>query len=147
MFRTSMNSPIILVARRNRNMTKKQIKQQYMCWVLALEKTNGADGTTTVVRMECNRRRHRRRYVAALDLDGGRAVAKIVEQSRRALLKNLIRPLPVQNFKDKRFRRPALPFAGARRHSGWRRLWWQRNNERRQNSWLELIYPLVQPMS
>ena len=30
MIRTSMNSPIILVARRNRNMTKKQIKQQYM---------------------------------------------------------------------------------------------------------------------
>ena len=147
MFRTSMNSPIILVARRNRNMTKKQIKQQYMYWVLALGKTNGADGTTKVVRMECSRRRHRRRYAAAPDLDGERAVAKIVEQSRRALPKNLIRPLPVQNFKDKKFRRPALPFAGARRHSGWRRLWWQRNNERRQNSWLELIYPLVQPMS
>ena len=60
--------------------------------------------------MECSRRR----YAAAPDLDGGRAVAKIVEQSRRALPKNLIRSLPVQDPKGERFRRPALPFAGAR---------------------------------
>ena len=31
------------------------------------------------------------------------------EQSRTALPKNLIRPLPVQDRKDERFRRPALP--------------------------------------
>ena len=67
-----------------------------------------------VVRMERSRRRCRRRYAAAPDLDGGRAVAKIVEQSRRALPKNLIRPLPVQDLKGERFRRPALLFAGAR---------------------------------
>jgi len=33
----------------------------------------------------------------------------------------LIRPLPVQDSKGERFQRPALPFAGARRRSGWRR--------------------------
>src|SRR6185312_1547571 len=93
----------------------------------------GADGTKTVLRTECSKRRHRGRYTAAPDLDGGRAVAKIIEQSRRALPKNLIRPLPVQDPKGERFRRPALPFAGARRRSGWRRLRWRRSNERRQN--------------
>ena len=36
------------------------------------------------------------------------------EQSRRALPKNLIRPLPVQDRKDERFRRPALPHASIR---------------------------------
>ena len=36
------------------------------------------------------------------------------EQSRTALPKNLIRPLPVQDRKDERFRRPALPRADAR---------------------------------
>ena len=41
------------------------------------------------------------------------------EQSRLALSKNQIRPLPVQDHNSKRFRRPALPFAGARRRSGW----------------------------
>jgi hypothetical protein len=41
-----------------------------------------------------------------------------LEQSRRALPKNLIRPLPVQNRKDKRFRRPALPHTDARRRLG-----------------------------
>ena len=35
------------------------------------------------------------------------------EQSRTALPKNLIRPLPVQDHKDERFRRPALPRADA----------------------------------
>ena len=43
-----------------------------------------------------------------------------LEQSREALPKNLICPLPVQDHKDGRFRRPALPIAGARRRSGWR---------------------------
>ena len=66
-----------------------------------------------VVRTEYSRRR----YAATPDLDGGRAVAKIVEQSCRALPKNLIRPLPMQDPKGERFRRPALPFAGARRRS------------------------------
>ena len=41
------------------------------------------------------------------------------EQSRLALPKNLIHLLPVQDHKNERFRRPALPFAGARRRSGW----------------------------
>ena len=44
------------------------------------------------------------------------------EQSRTALPKNLIRPLPVQDRKDERFRRPALPRADARRRLGWSRL-------------------------
>ena len=43
---------------------------------------------------------------------------KIFEQSCPALPKNLIRPLPVQDPKGERFRRPALPFGGARRRSG-----------------------------
>ena len=72
-----------------------------------------------VVRTERSRRRCRRRYAAAPDLDGGRAVEKIAEQSRRALLKNLIHPLPVQDPNGEMFRRPALPFAGARRRTGW----------------------------
>ena len=41
-------------------------------------------------------------------------MVKIVEQSRRALPKNLIRPFPVQYPKSERFRRPALPFTDAR---------------------------------
>ena len=135
MTRSSMNNYIILVARHNQimiisaNMIKNWIKQQYMYLGLAFGKTNGTDGTKTVLRTECSRRR----YAAAPDLDGGRAVAKIVEQSRRALPKNLIRSLPVQDPKGERFRRPALPFAGARRRSGWRRLRWRRSSERRQN--------------
>ena len=48
------------------------------------------------------------------------------EQSRTALPKNLIRPLPVQDRKDERFRRPALPRADARRRLGWSRLRWRR---------------------
>ena len=44
------------------------------------------------------------------------------EQSRRALPKNLIRPLPVQDRKDERFRRPVVPRADARRRLGWSRL-------------------------
>ena len=60
-------------------------------------------------------------------------MAEIAEQSRRALPKNFIRPLPVQDPKGERFRRPALPFAGARRRSGWRRLQWRRSSEERQN--------------
>ena len=41
-------------------------------------------------------------------------MAEIAEQSGRALPKNLIRSLPVQDPKGERFRRPAFPFAGAR---------------------------------
>ena len=48
------------------------------------------------------------------------------EQSRVALPKNLIRPLPVQDRRGEWFRRPALPFAGVPWRSGWRRLRWQR---------------------
>ena len=48
------------------------------------------------------------------------------EQSRTALPKNLIRPLPVQDRKDERFWRPALPRADARRRLGWSRLRWRR---------------------
>ena len=53
---------------------------------------------TAVVRTERSRRRCRRRYTAAPDLEGGQAVAKIAEQSCWALPKNLIRPLPVQDL-------------------------------------------------
>ena len=55
MTRSSMNNNIILVARHNQimiisaNMMKNWIKQQYTYWVLAFEKTNGADGTKTVL--------------------------------------------------------------------------------------------------
>ena len=48
------------------------------------------------------------------------------EQSRTVLPKNLIRPLPGQDRKDERFRRPALPRADARRRLGWSRLRWRR---------------------
>ena len=45
-----------------------------------------------------------------------------VEQSRRALSKNLIRPLSMQDHQDERFRRPALPHAGVQVKSiRWRR--------------------------
>ena len=47
---------------------------------------------------ECSRQCHRQ-CAASLDLDEGRAVMKIVEQSHRALPKNLIRSLPVQDPK------------------------------------------------
>ena len=39
-------------------------------------------------------------FAAAPDLDEGRAVMKILEQSRWALPKNLIRPLPEQDLED-----------------------------------------------
>ena len=48
------------------------------------------------------------------------------EQSCTSLPKNLIRPLPVQDRKDERFQRPALPRADARRRLGWSRLRWRR---------------------
>jgi hypothetical protein len=41
-----------------------------------------------------------------------------IEQSRRALPKNLIRPLPYRIAKGEWFRRPALPFVDARRRPG-----------------------------
>ena len=140
MTRSNMNNSIILVARHNQimiisaNMIKNWIKQQYTYWVLAFGNTNSADGMKMILRTECSRRRcrrrRRRRYAALPDLDGGQAVAKIVEQSRRAFPKNLIRPLPVQDPKGERFRRPALPFAGACRRSGWRRLRWRRSSKK-----------------
>ena len=70
-------------------------------------------------------------------------MAKIVEQSRRALPKNLIRPLPVQDLKGERFRRPALLFAGARRRSGWRRLRWRRNSKREGKTLIQIRSVLV----
>src|SRR6266508_3797835 len=48
------------------------------------------------------------------------------KQLRGALPKNLIRPLLVQDRKGEWFRRPALPFTGARRRSGWSSLRWRR---------------------
>ena len=42
----------------------------------AAGKTKGTDETKTVIRTERSNRRCRRRYAAAPDLDGGRAVAK-----------------------------------------------------------------------
>ena len=112
MTRTTMNSSIILVARHNRtviseNMIKKRIEKQCTYWVLAFGNTNGVDGTKMVLQTECSKRRHRRWYTAAPDLDGGRAVTKIFKQLRRALPKNLIRLLPMQDTKGERFQRPA----------------------------------------
>ena len=54
-----------------------------------------------VLLTECSRQCRRRRFAAAPSLDEGRAVMKIFEQSRRALSKNLIRPLPVQYLEDR----------------------------------------------
>lgn len=42
-----------------------------------------------------------------------------IEQSRRALTKNLIRLLSVQDHRGCGFRRPALPFFSAHRRSRW----------------------------
>ena len=42
-------------------------------------------------------------------------------------------PSPVQDHKDKWFRRPAVPFAGARRRTGWSRLRWRRKARDWQN--------------
>ena len=42
------------------------------------------------------------------------------EQLQEVLPKNYIHPLPVQDHKGVRFRRPTLPIVGARRHSRWR---------------------------
>jgi len=69
-----------------------------MYWALAFGKTN----KVPVLLMECSSWCRRRRFAAApdSDLDEGRAVMKILEQSRRALPKNLIRPHPVQDFED-----------------------------------------------
>ena len=58
------------------------------------------DRTKTVLLMECSSRCRRRRFAAEPDLDEGRAVMKILEQSRRVLPRNLIRPLPVQDLED-----------------------------------------------
>lgn len=44
---------------------------------------------------------------------------KGIEQSRRAFIKNLIHPLPMQDCKGPYFQRPSLLFAGARRRLGW----------------------------
>jgi hypothetical protein len=54
------------------------------------------------------------------------------EESRKVLPKNLIRPLPVQDHKSERFRRPALLFAGACKRLGWSRLRWHHSSEKRQ---------------
>ena len=67
---------------------------------LAFGKTNGDDRTKTVLLTECSSRCRRRRFAAAPDLNEGRAVMKNLEQSRQALPKNLIRPLPVQDLEE-----------------------------------------------
>ena len=64
-------------------------------------KTDENDRMKTVLLTEYSSRCRRRRFAAAPDLDEGRAVMKILEQSRRALPKNLIRPLPVQDLEDR----------------------------------------------
>ena len=58
------------------NMIMKQIWSQNTYCAGAAGKTKGADETKTVLRTERSNRRCRRRYAAAPDLDGGRAVAK-----------------------------------------------------------------------
>ena len=68
-------------------------------------------------RCAAHARRRRRRDVLLMQ----QRRAEAIEQSRRALSKNLIRPLPVQDRLEWRFRRPALPIAGARQRSGWSR--------------------------
>jgi len=100
-----MNNSIIVVARNNRmisseNMIKNWMEKQITYLDLAFGKTNGDDRTKTVLLTECSSRCRRRRFAAAPDLDEGRAVMKILEQSRRALPKYLIRPLPVQDLED-----------------------------------------------
>ena len=143
MTRSSMNSSIILVTRRGRIMIWENMIKKWTA--LAFGKMNGFNGMKTVLQMKCSRWCRRRR-AASLYLDEGWAMMKIVEQSRRALPKNLIRPLPVQDPKGERFWRLALPFAGARRSSGWIRLWWQHNSEKRQNPNLSWYILWCQPM-
>ena len=103
--RSSINNSIILVARHNmminsENMIKNWMEKQITYWALAFGKTNGDDRMKMVLLTECSSRCHRRRFAAAPDLDEGRAVIKILEQSRRTLPKNLIHPLPVQDLED-----------------------------------------------
>jgi len=92
--RSSMNNSIVLVARHNRminseNMIKNWMEKQITYWALTFGKTSEDDRTKTVLLTECSSRCHGRRFVAAPDLDGGRAVMKILKQSRRALPKKL----------------------------------------------------------
>ena len=82
------------------NMIKNWMEKQIMYWALAFGKTNGDDRMKMVLLTECSSRCHGRRFVAAPDLDEEQAVMKILEQSHRALPKNLIRPLPVQDLED-----------------------------------------------
>ena len=65
-------------------------------------------------RRAAHARRRRRRAVLLMQ----RRRMEAIEQSRRALSKNLIRPLPVQDRWGRRFWRPALPIAVARQRSG-----------------------------
>ena len=58
------------------NMIMKQIWSQNTYCAGATRKTKGADEMKTVLRTERSNRYCRRRYAAAPDLDGGRAVAK-----------------------------------------------------------------------
>ena len=53
-----------------------------------------------VLLTECGNRCRKRRFAAAPDLDEGLVVMTIFEQSRRALPKNLIRPLLMQDRED-----------------------------------------------
>jgi hypothetical protein len=73
-------------------------------------------------------------------------VVKTLTSSAKALPKNLIHPISMQDPKGVEFRRPILPFAGARRRSGWRRLRWRRNNEKRKKSYV-LVCSWWRPMS
>ena len=102
--RSSMNNSIILVARHNRminseNMIKNWIEKQFTYWALAFGKTNRNDRTKMVLLTECNSWCRGRRFAVAPDLDEGRAVMKILEQSCWMLPKNLIRPKP--NLEDR----------------------------------------------
>ena len=138
MTRSSMNSSIILVARCSRiinleNMIKGRSRSRLTYWAFA-DGDAGADGVTTVLRTERSRGRRWRRYAATPNLDGGRAMVKISSSCVRRFPKILFCLLPVQDPKGERFRRPALPFTGARWCSGWRRLQWRCSSEMRQNT-------------
>ena len=79
------------------------------------------------------RRRWRRAAREPGDRPGSRAVMKNLKAVARSASQKPYSPSPVQDHKDERFRRPAVPFAGARRRTGWSRLRWRRKARDWQN--------------
>jgi len=71
----------------------------------------------TLTKMGRISRRMRQWYAASPGLDGREVVVEVASSSMKVLPNKLIRSLPVQDRKGKRFLVPALPIAGAHKHS------------------------------